>query len=54
MSENKKLIEDILSRVERSGDPDTDAVKAAEARQEQLAKPTGALGYLEEIGRAHV
>ncbi|MBQ1430978.1 MAG: nicotinate-nucleotide--dimethylbenzimidazole phosphoribosyltransferase [Firmicutes bacterium] len=49
MSENKKLIEDILSRVERSGDPDASAVKAAEARQEQLAKPTGALGYLEDI-----
>ncbi|MBR2748533.1 MAG: nicotinate-nucleotide--dimethylbenzimidazole phosphoribosyltransferase, partial [Firmicutes bacterium] len=49
MSENKKLIEDILAQVESTGDPDTDAVKAAEARQEQLAKPTGALGYLEDI-----
>ena len=49
MSENKKIIEDILAEVERTGGLDGDAVAAAEARQEQLAKPTGALGYLEDI-----
>ena len=49
MSDNRKLIEDILAQVERTGDLDADAVKAAEARQEQLAKPTGALGHLEDI-----
>ncbi|MBR5740466.1 MAG: nicotinate-nucleotide--dimethylbenzimidazole phosphoribosyltransferase [Firmicutes bacterium] len=39
----------MLNEVERTGDLDGEAVKAAEARQEQLAKPTGALGYLEDI-----
>ncbi|MBQ7703030.1 MAG: nicotinate-nucleotide--dimethylbenzimidazole phosphoribosyltransferase [Firmicutes bacterium] len=39
----------MLNEVERIGDLYGDAVKAAEARQEQLAKPTGALGYLEDI-----
>ena len=47
--DNKQKIQDILNEVERTGDLDGEAVKAAEARQEQLAKPTGALGYLEDI-----
>ena len=49
MNDRRKQIEDILDQVARTGNLDAEAVKAAEARQEQLAKPTGALGYLEDI-----
>ena len=42
-------IKKILEKIEQDGDLDEAAVKDAEARQEQLAKPTGALGYLEEM-----
>ena len=44
-----KRIEEIIDAIEEMGDLDQEAVKEAEARQEQLAKPTGALGYLEDI-----
>ncbi|MBE8954924.1 MAG: nicotinate-nucleotide--dimethylbenzimidazole phosphoribosyltransferase, partial [Quinella sp. 2Q5] len=45
---NSKILE-ILNDIEEMGDLDQEAVKAAEARQEVLAKPTGALGDLEEM-----
>jgi len=41
-----RKIEEILDAIGKMGDLDTEAVKEAEARQEQLAKPTGALGDL--------
>ena len=39
----------ILNDIEEKGDLDAAAIEAAEARQEQLAKPTGALGDLEAM-----
>ena len=39
----------ILNEIEEKGDLDKAAIEAAEARQEQLAKPTGALGDLETM-----
>lgn len=42
-------IEKILSEIEKTGDLSAEAVSEAEARQEVLAKPTGALGKLEDI-----
>ena len=39
----------ILNDIEEKGDLDKEAIEAAEARQEQLAKPTGALGDLEAM-----
>ena len=44
-----KRIKEILETIEEIGDLSEEAVKEAEARQEQLAKPTGALGDLESI-----
>ena len=45
---NTKL-QEIIDNIEKNGDLYEDAVKEAEARQEVLAKPTGALGTLEDI-----
>ncbi len=45
----EKRIEEILDAIEEMGDLDQEAIEAAEARQEQLAKPTGALGDLEAM-----
>ena len=42
-------IEKILKEIETTGDLSAEAVSEAEARQEVLAKPTGALGKLEDI-----
>ena len=42
-------LQEIIDNIEKSGDLYEDAVKEAEARQEVLAKPTGALGTLEDI-----
>ncbi|MBO5994934.1 MAG: nicotinate-nucleotide--dimethylbenzimidazole phosphoribosyltransferase [Firmicutes bacterium] len=39
----------IINEIEEKGDLDKAAIEAAEARQEQLAKPTGALGDLEAM-----
>ena len=44
-----RKIREILDTIEEIGDLSAEAVKEAEARQEQLAKPTGALGDLETI-----
>ena len=44
-----RRIEEIIAAIGKTGDLDTEAVKEAEARQEQLAKPTGALGDLEDM-----
>ena len=44
-----RRIEEIIDAIGKMGDLDTEAVKEAEARQEQLAKPTGALGDLEDM-----
>ena len=45
---DKRLLE-LIDDIEELGNLDEDAVKAAWERQEQLAKPTGALGDLEEM-----
>ncbi len=45
---NKQLME-ILDEIDRLGDLDPKAMKEASLRQEILAKPTGALGLLEDI-----
>ena len=42
-------LKEIIDNIKESGDLYEDAVKEAEARQEVLAKPTGALGTLEDI-----
>ena len=42
-------IKKILDAVSQNGDLDAEAVAEAKARQEVLAKPTGALGDLETI-----
>lgn len=42
-------LKEILDAIEQNGSLDQTAVKEAEARQEVLAKPTGALGTLEDI-----
>lgn len=42
-------IETILKEIEKKGSLHDSAIKEASARQEVLAKPTGALGTLEEI-----
>ncbi|MGN0735785.1 MAG: nicotinate-nucleotide--dimethylbenzimidazole phosphoribosyltransferase [Anaerovoracaceae bacterium] len=44
-----KRLSEIIDKIEKNGDLDEAAVKDAEARQEVLAKPTGALGTLEDI-----
>ncbi len=45
---DKRIIE-LINDIEELGDLDKAAVEEAEARQEQLAKPTGALGDLETM-----
>ncbi|MBQ6088119.1 MAG: nicotinate-nucleotide--dimethylbenzimidazole phosphoribosyltransferase, partial [Firmicutes bacterium] len=45
---DKRIIE-LINDIEELGDLDKAAVEEAEARQEQLAKPTGALGDLEAM-----
>ena len=42
-------LKEILLTIARDGSPDTEAEKAAADRQKVLAKPTGALGKLEDI-----
>ena len=42
-------LKEIINTIESSGRLDRSAVKEAQARQEVLAKPTGALGTLEDI-----
>lgn len=42
-------LKEILDAIEQNGSLDQTAAKEAEARQEVLAKPTGALGTLEDI-----
>lgn len=42
-------LKEILDAIEKKGSLDQTAVKEAEERQEVLAKPTGALGTLEDI-----
>ena len=44
-----KRIQELINDIEEMGDLDMEAVGEAEARQEQLAKPTGALGDLEDM-----
>ncbi len=44
-----KQLQEILDTIDEMGDLSSEAVQAAEARQEVLAKPTGALGTLEDI-----
>ncbi len=44
-----KRIKEILDDISEIGNLDQEAVREAEARQEQLAKPTGALGDLEDM-----
>ena len=44
-----KRLSEIIDKIEKNGGLDEVAVKEAEARQEVLAKPTGALGTLEDI-----
>lgn len=45
---DKRILE-LLDDIKEMGDLDQGAIKEAEARQEVLAKPTGALGDLEEM-----
>ena len=45
---NTKLKE-IIDNIEKNGGLYEDTIKEAQARQEVLAKPTGALGTLEDI-----
>lgn len=45
---DRRILE-ILDDIEEMGDLDQETVKEAEARQEVLAKPTGALGDLEDM-----
>lgn len=45
----EKKLEEILQEIEKKGDLDSKAIDEAKARQEILAKPTGALGDLEDI-----
>ena len=42
-------LKEIINTIESNGRLDRSAVKEAQARQEVLAKPTGALGTLEDI-----
>ena len=42
-------LSEILDTIEEMGDLSESAMEAARARQEVLAKPTGALGRLEDI-----
>ena len=44
-----KRITELLDAIEEMGDLDQETIKEAEARQEVLAKPTGALGDLEDM-----
>ncbi len=44
-----KRIAELLDAIEEMGDLDQETIKEAEARQEVLAKPTGALGDLEDM-----
>ena len=44
-----KRLNEIIDKIEKNGGLDEAAVREAEARQEVLAKPTGALGTLEDI-----
>ena len=45
----KTQLQEIIKKIDVSGDLDQTAVAEAKARQEVLAKPTGALGTLEDI-----
>lgn len=45
---DKRILE-LINEIETMGDLDKEAIKEAEARQEVLAKPTGALGVLEDM-----
>lgn len=45
---DKRILE-LINEIETMGDLDKEAIKEAEARQEVLAKPTGALGDLEDM-----
>ena len=45
---DERIIE-LINGIEKNGDLDSEAVRLAEERQEQLAKPTGALGDLEAM-----
>ena len=45
---DKRILE-LINDIEEMGDLDQGTIKEAEARQEQLAKPTGALGDLEDM-----
>ena len=45
----EKKLESILDKIAAEGSLDEQAVADAKARQEVLAKPTGALGTLEDI-----
>ena len=44
-----KRIAELLNAIEETGDLNQEIIKEAEARQEVLAKPTGALGDLEDM-----
>ena len=44
-----KRIQEIIDAIEEMGDLDQEAIEKAEARQVELAKPTGALGDLEDM-----
>lgn len=44
-----KQLQEILDTIDEMGDLSSDAINAAKERQEILAKPTGALGTLEDI-----
>ena len=45
----ERRLEEILSSIDELGQLSSQAIEEASARQEVLAKPTGALGELEEI-----
>ena len=45
----ERRLEEILSSIDELGQLSSQAMEEASARQEVLAKPTGALGELEEI-----
>jgi NaMN:DMB phosphoribosyltransferase len=42
-------LKEVLETISAAGIPDSDAVNLARERQKVLAKPTGALGTLEDI-----
>ena len=49
MEKLENRLNEILKSINEKGILDEDATKAAKARQKILAKPTGALGRLEDI-----